>query len=132
MSTLSYKQLASLIDGMTDEQKQMTVTLYNTQIDEYHPLILMHAHSEDSEDRLGQDPGVLHPVLQHDYRSKFSDVRACKLWIEYDDGSKITTDDFLDMDESVEEHIRLVFEDPDNVGNKKIVNFKWRELRYGE
>jgi len=65
---------------------------------------------------------------------KFPDIRSCEIWIEFADGSTLTTDDFLDMDKCIETQIRDTFEirprfhDPATKSGSAIVNFKWKEL----
>jgi hypothetical protein len=63
MSIISYRQLASIINKMSEEQKDMTVTLHQSDIDEFVPIVIMMAKSEDSEHRLGQPRNVLHPIM---------------------------------------------------------------------
>ena len=66
--------------------------------------------------------------------SQFPDIRSCEIWLEFADGSTLTTDTFLDMDKCIETQIRDTFEirprlhDPATKSGSAIVNFKWKEL----
>ena len=62
-----------------------------------------------------------------------TDVRLCEIWLEFADGSTLTTDASLDMDECIITQIRDTFETRPRViksGSVKCpgVNFKWKEL----
>ena len=62
-----------------------------------------------------------------------TDVRLCEIWLEFADGSTLTTDASLDMDECIITQIRDTFETRSRViksGSAKCpgVNFKWKEL----
>ena len=64
---------------------------------------------------------------------EFSDIRSCEIWLEFDDGSTLTTDAVLDMDKCIETQIRDTFEEDGETiksGSAKCpgVNFKWKEL----
>ena len=79
-------------------------------------------HSEYVREVVDGEPRWITRVL-----SQFPDIRSCEIWLEFADGSTLTTDDFLDMDKCIETQIRDNF-CPENVGGSKIVNFKWKEL----
>lgn len=54
---MNYRKLARLIDSMTDEEKDMTVTIFVPGVDEYYPATV--AYTDEECDVL--DPN--HPII---------------------------------------------------------------------
>ena len=135
----TYRQLLEALQDMTPDELDMSVTVYDRGQEAYHKL--NYAGRCEGDDKVSADQPILIindpeetvsecPPLgafpSSDF-PEFPDVRACEIWMEFADGSTLTTDDFLDMDEDIETQIRDNF-CPENVGGAKIVNFKWKEL----
>ena len=135
----TYRQLLEALQALTSDELDMSVTVYDRGQEAYHKL--NYAGRCEGDDKVSADQPILIindpeetvsecPPLgafpSSDF-PEFPDVRACEIWMEFADGSTLTTDDFLDMDEDIETQIRDNF-CPENVGGAKIVNFKWKEL----
>ena len=140
----TYRQLLEALQELSSDELDMHVIVYDQTREEYHSLnyagrcegdgIVDAFHtlliindpeetvSEPHREVVNGEPRWITRVC-----SQFPDVRACEIWMEFADGSTLTTDDFLDMDEDIETQIRDNF-CPENVGGAKIVNFKWKEL----
>ena len=129
----TYRQLLEALQELSSDELDMQVIVYDQTREEYHSLnyagrcegdgIVDAFHTlliiNDPEENVSEP----HQEVVH----TFPDVRACEIWMEFADGSTLTTDDFLDMDKCIETQIRDNF-CPENVGGAKIVNFKWKEL----
>ena len=146
----TYRDLLEALQELTSDELDMHVTVYDRGQEAYHrlnytgkcegddvldadhPIMIINdpeetvsepePHSEYVREVVDGEPRWITRAL-----SQFPDVRACEIWLEFADGSTLTTDDFLDMDEDIETQIRDNF-CPENVGGAKIVNFKWKEL----
>ena len=137
----TYRDLLEALQDMSSDDLDMSVTVYDRGQEAYHKL--NYAGRCEGDDKVSADQPILIindleetvsecPPLgafpSSDF-PEFPDVRACEIWIEYADGSTLTTDDFLDMDDCIETQIRDTFENLDTFGNgSAIVNFKWKEL----
>ena len=54
------------------------------------------------------------------------DIRECFVWLEYTSGHTAKLKVWLDIDECVEEQIRMSFESPPGAENGlELANFKW-------
>ena len=144
----TYRDLLEALQEMSSVELDMSVTVYDRGQEAYHKL--NYAGKCEGDDKVSADHPILiindleetmsecpplgafptSDVIEQDYLETglgYPDVRACEIWMEFADGSTLTTDDFLDMDEDIETQIRDNF-CPENVGGAKIVNFKWKEL----
>ena len=147
----TYRQLLEVLQEMSSDELDMSVTVYDRGQEAYHKL--NYAGKCEGDDKVNADHPILiindpeetvsephREVVNGEPRwitrvcSQFPDVRACEIWIEFADGSTLTTDDFLDMDECIETQIRDTFEirprlhNPETESGPAIVNFKWKEL----
>jgi hypothetical protein len=136
----TYRQLLEALQELTSDELDMHVTIYDRGQEAYHRLSYAGKCEGDdvvSSDRpiiIINDPdeNVSEPITE--VVRTFPDVRSCEIWIEFADGSTMTIDDFLDMDECIETQIRDTFEirprfhDPATKSGPAIVNFKWKEL----
>jgi len=136
----TYRDLLQALQEMSSDELDMHVTIYDRGREVYHPL--NYTGKCEGDDVVNADHPIMiindpeetvsEPVSQ--VIRTFPDVRACEIWIEFADGSTMTTDDFLDMDECIETQIRDTFEirprlhNPDMKSGSAIVNFKWKEL----
>ena len=146
----TYRDLLEALQEMSSDELDLHVTIYDRGREVYHPLNYTgKCEGDDVVDAdhpimIINDPdeNVSEPEPHSEYvrevvdgepkwiahaLSQTPDVRACEVWLEYEDGSEFTTDTFLNMDLSVEEQLRESF-CPENVGGSKLVNFKWKEL----
>ena len=134
----TYRQLLEALQELSSDELDLHVTIYDSVAEVYHPL--NYTGKCEGDDVLDADHPIMiindpeetvsEPPPLGAFPSEcpvFPDVRACEIWIEFADGSTLTTDDFLNMDECIETQIRDNF-CPENVGGAKIVNFKWKEL----
>ena len=144
----TYRDLLEALQELTSDELDMHVTVYDRGQEAYHRL--NYAGKCEGDDKVSADHPILiindleetvsecpplgafptSDVIEQDYLETglgYPDVRACEIWMEFADGSTLTTDDFLDMDDCIETQIRDNF-CPENVGGAKIVNFKWKEL----
>ena len=146
----TYRQLLEALQELSSDELDLHVTIYDMQREVYHPL--NYTGKCEGDDVLDADHPIMiindpdenvsEPEPHSEYvrevvdgepkwiaraLSQTPDVRACEVWLEYEDGSEFTTDTFLNMDLSVEEQLRESF-CPENVGGSKLVNFKWKEL----
>ena len=136
----TYRDLLEALQDMSSDELDLSVTIYDRGQEAYHKL--NYAGKCEGDDKVSADQPILIindpeetvsecPSLgafpSSDF-PEFPDVRACELWIEYAEGSTLTTDAFLDMDKCIETQIRCAFESPDESGRNRLVNFKWREL----
>ena len=146
----TYRDLLEALQELSSDELDLHVTIYDTQREVYHPL--NYTGKCEGDDVLDADHPIMiindpeetvsEPEPHSEYvrevvdgepkwiaraLSQTPDVRACEVWLEYEDGSEFTTDTFLNMDLSVEEQLRESF-CPENVGGSKLVNFKWKEL----
>jgi len=129
----TYRDLLEALQELSSDELDLHVTIYDTQRDIYHPL--NYTGKCEGDDVLDADHPIMiindpdenvsEPVAEVVHT--FPDVRSCEIWLEFADGSTLTTDDFLDMDKCIETQIRDNF-CPKNVGGSKLVNFKWKEL----
>jgi len=129
----TYRDLLEALQGYSSDELDMSVTVYDRGQEAYHKL--NYAGKCEGDDKVSADQPILiindpeenvsepHQEVVH----TFPDIRSCEIWIEFADGSTLTTDDFLDIDKCIETQIRDNF-CPENVGGAKIVNFKWSEL----
>ena len=130
----TYRQLLEALQEFSSDELDMHVTIYDRGQEAYHQP--SYAGKCEGDDVVSSD----HPIIIINDPDKnvsepitevvrtFPDVRSCEIWIEFADGSTMTTDDFLDMDECIETQIRDTFENPDMRGGSEIVKFNWREL----
>ena len=129
----TYRQLLGALQELSSDELDMQVIVYDQTREEYHSLNYAgRCEGDGIVDALhtlliinDPDETVSEPVSEIVDRS--TDVRACEVWIEYNDGSELTTDMFLDMDRSVEDQVYESF----NSMTKEypqITNFKWKEL----
>ena len=146
----TYRDLLEALQELSSDELDLHVTIYDTQREVYHPL--NYTGKCEGDDVLDADHPIMiindpdenvsEPEPHSEYvrevvdgepkwiahaLSQTPDVRACEVWLEYEDGSEFTTDTFLNMDLSVEEQLRESF-CPESVGGSKLVNFKWKEL----
>jgi len=136
----TYRDLLEALQEFSSDELDMHVTVYDRTNEVYHPLNYTgKCEGDDVVDAdhpimIINDPeeNVSEPVSQVVHT--FPDIRSCEIWLEFADGSTLTTDDFLDMDECIETQIRDTFEirprlhDPAIKSGSAIVNFKWKEL----
>ena len=129
----TYRQLLEALQELSSDELDMQVIVYDQTREEYHSLNYAgRCEGDGIVDAFhtlliinDPDETVSEPVSEVVDRS--TDVRACEVWIEYNDGSELTTDMFLDMDRSVEDQVYESF----NSMTKEypqITNFKWKEL----
>ena len=129
----TYRDLLEALQELSSDELDLHVTIYDMQREVYHPL--NYTGKCEGDDVLDADHPIMiindpdenvsEPVSEVVDRSP--DIRACEVWIEYNDGSELTTDMFLDMDRSVEDQVYESF----NSMTKEypqITNFKWKEL----
>jgi len=127
----TYRQLLEALQELSSDELDMHVTIYDRGREVYHPL--NYTGKCEGDDVVDADHPIMiindpdENVSEPEVIREFPDVRSCEVWIEFADGSTLTTDDFLDMDKCIETQIRDNF-CPENVGGAKIVNFKWKEL----
>ena len=140
----TYRDLLEALQEMTSDELDMSVTVYDRGQEAYHQL--NYAGKCEGDDKVSADQPILivndpeetvsephREVVDGEPRwithalNQIPDIRSCEIWLEFADGSTLTTDDFLDMDKCIETQIRDNF-CPENVGGAKIVNFKWKEL----
>ena len=127
----TYRDLLEALQEMTSDELDMSVTVYDRTNEVYHPL--NYTGKCEGDDVVDADHPIMiindpeENVSEPEVIREFPDVRSCEVWLEFADGSTLTTDDFLDMDKCIETQIRDNF-CPENVGGAKIVNFKWKEL----
>ena len=135
----TYRDLLEALQEMSSDELDMSVTVYDRGQEAYHKL--NYAGKCEGDDKVNADQPILIindpeetvsecPPLGAfpSDRPLFPDIRSCEIWIEYADGSTLSTDVFLDMDECIEEQIRCSFESPDVKEGSEIVKFNWREL----
>ena len=135
----TYRQLLEALQELSSDELDLHVTIYDSVAEVYHPL--NYTGKCEGDDVLDAD----HPIMIINDPEEtvsecpplgafpsdlpvFPDIRSCEIWIEYADGSTLSTDVFLDMDECIEEQIRCSFESPDVKEGSEIVKFNWREL----
>ena len=147
----TYRDLLKALQELSSDELDMHVTIYDFASEEYyalnytgktegddvldanHPIMIINdpeenvsepePHSEYVREVVDGEPRWIARDL-----SLFPDIRSCEIWLEYADGSTLSTDVFLNMDECIEEQIRCSFENPDVKEGSEIVNFKWKEL----
>ena len=141
----TYRDLLEALQDMSSDDLDMSVTVYDRGQEAYHKL--NYAGKCEGDDKVSADQPILiindpeetvsephREVVDGEPRwithvlSQIPDVRACEVWMEFPDGSTLTTDAFLDMDKCIETQIRCAFESPDESGRNRLVNFKWKEL----
>ena len=144
----TYRQLLEALQDMTSDELDMSVTVYDRGQEAYHklnyagkcegddivpadqPILIIN----DLEEAVSEPPPLVAVDASDIIEQFFPDVRACEIWIEFADGSTLTTDDFLNMDECIETQIRDTFEARSvrfhsaTKSGSAIVNFKWKEL----
>ena len=129
----TYRQLLEALQELSSDELDMQVIVYDQTREDYHSLNYAgRCEGDGIVDAFhtlliinDPDETVSEPVSEVVDRS--SDVRACQVWIEYNDGSELTTDMFLDMDRSVEDQVYESF-NPMTKDYPQITNFKWKEL----
>ena len=136
----TYRQLLEALQELSSDELDMQVIVYDQTREEYHSLNYAgRCEGDGIVDAFhtlliinDPDETVSEPVSEVVYKSP--DVRSCEIWLEFADGSTLTTDAFLDMDKCIETQIRDTFEirprlhDPATKSGSAIVNFKWKEL----
>ena len=134
----TYRQLLEALQELSSDELDMSVTVYDRGQEAYHQL--HYAGKCEGDDKISADQPILiindpeenvsEPVSQVVHT--FPDVRSCEVWLEFADGSTLTTDAFLDMDECIETQIRDTFFSPHAIKSGSVkcpgVNFKWKEL----
>ena len=130
----TYRDLLEALQELSSDELDLHVTIYDIQREVYHPL--NYTGKCEGDDVLDAD----HPIMiindpeenvsepHQEVVHTFPDVRSCEVWLEFADGSTLTTDVFLNMDKCIEKQIRCSFESPNFDGKHRIVNFKWKEL----
>ena len=136
----TYRDLLEALQEFSSDELDMHVTVYDRGQEAYHQL--NYTGKCEGDDVVNAD----HPIMiindpeenvsepHQEVVHTFPDIRSCEIWLEFADGSTLTTDDFLDMDECIETQIRDTFEirpqlhDPTTKSGSAIVNFKWKEL----
>ena len=130
----TYRDLLEALQELSSDELDLHVTIYDMQSEVYHPL--NYTGKCEGDDVLDAD----HPIMiindpeenvsepHQEVVHTFPDIRSCEVWLEFADGSTLTTDVFLDMDKCIETQIRCSFESPDKSSGSAIVNFKWKEL----
>ena len=129
----TYRQLLEALQELSSDELDMQVIVYDQTREDYHSLNYAgRCEGDGIVDAFhtlliinDPDETVSEPVSEVVNRS--SDVRACQVWIEYNDGSELTTDMFLDMDRSVEDQVYESFNSMTK-DYPQITNFKWKEL----
>ena len=129
----TYRQLLEAVQELSSDELDMQVIVYDQTREEYHSLNYAgRCEGDGIVDAFhtlliinDPDETVSEPVSEVVDRS--SNVRACEVWIEYNDGSELTTDMFLDMDRSVEDQVYESFNSMTK-DYPQITNFKWKEL----
>ena len=135
----TYRDLLEALQEMSSDELDMSVTVYDRGQEAYHKL--NYAGKCEGDDKVNADQPILIINDPEETVSEcpplgafpsdlpvFPDIRSCEIWIEYADGSTLSTDVFLDMDKCIEEQIRCSFESPDVQEGSEIVRFNWREL----
>ena len=135
----TYRDLLETLQEMSSDELDMSVTVYDRGQEAYHKL--NYAGKCEGDDKVNADQPILIINDPEETVSEcpplgafptdlpvFPDIRSCEIWIEYADGSTLSTDVFLDMDKCIEEQIRCSFESPDVKEGSEIVKFNWREL----
>jgi len=134
----TYRQLLTALQELSSDELDMHVTVYDRTNEVYHPL--NYTGKCEGDDVLDADHPIMiindpeENVSESEVIREFPDVRSCEVWLEFADGSTLTTDAFLDMDKCIETQIRDTFEirprlhDPTTKSGSAIVNFKWKEL----
>ena len=134
----TYRQLLTALQELSSDELDMHVTIYDRGREVYHPL--NYTGKCEGDDVVDADHPIMiindpeENVSEPEVIREFPDVRSCEVWLEFADGSTLTTDAFLDMDECIETQIRDTFEirprlhDPATKSGSAIVNFKWKEL----
>ena len=130
----TYRDLLEALQELTSDELDMSVTVYDRGQEAYHKL--NYAGKCEGDDKVNAD----HPIMiindpeetvsepHQEVVHTFPDIRSCEVWLEFADGSTLTTDVFLNMDKCIEKQIRCSFESPRFDGKHRIVNFKWKEL----
>ena len=129
----TYRQLLEALQELSSDELDMQVIVYDQTREEYHSLNYAgRCEGDGIVDAFhtlliinDPDETVSEPVSEVVDRS--SNVRACEVWIEYNDGSELTTDMFLDMDRLVEDQVYESFNSMTK-DYPQITNFKWKEL----
>ena len=135
----TYRDLLEALQEFSSDELDMHVTVYDRGQEAYHQL--NYAGKCEGDDKVSADQPILIVNDPEETVSEcpplgafpsdlpvFPDIRSCEIWIEYADGSTLSTDVFLDMDKCIEEQIRCSFESPDVKEGSEIVKFKWKEL----
>ena len=130
----TYRDLLEALQELTSDELDMSVTVYDRGQEAYHKL--NYAGKCEGDDKVNAD----HPIMiitdpeetvsepHQEVVHTFPDIRSCEIWLEFADGSTLTTDVFLNMNKCIEAQIRCSFESPRFDGKHRIVNFKWKEL----
>tara|TARA_B100001094_G_C17835019_1_gene625087 strand:+ start:68 stop:481 length:414 start_codon:yes stop_codon:yes gene_type:complete len=132
----TYRQLLTALQELSSDELDMHVTVYDRTNEVYHPL--NYTGKCEGDDVLDADHPIMiindpeENVSESEVIREFPDVRSCEVWLEFADGSTLTTDAFLDMDKCIETQIRDTFFSPHAIKSGSVkspgVNFKWKEL----
>jgi len=128
----TYRQLLEALLDLSQDELDMHVSVYDMTNEEYYPL--NYTGKCEGDDVLAADHPIMiindleENVSEPEDTREFPDVRACEVWLEYEDGTKCNVDAHLNMDESIEAQIRESFEAPNLEEGFKLINFKWKEL----
>jgi len=132
----TYRQLLTALQELSSDELDMHVTVYDRTNEVYHPL--NYTGKCEGDDVLDADHPIMiindpeENVSESEVIREFPDVRSCEVWLEFADGSTLTTDAFLDMDKCIETQIRDTFFSPHALKSGSVkspgVNFKWKEL----
>ena len=132
----TYRQLLAALQELSQDELDMHVTIYDRGREVYHPL--NYTGKCEGDDVVDADHPIMiindpdENVSESEVIREFPDVRSCEVWLEFADGSTLTTDAFLDMDKCIETQIRDTFFSPHALKSGSVkspgVNFKWKEL----
>ena len=134
----TYRDLLEALQEFSSDELDMHVTVYDRGQEAYHQL--NYAGKCEGDDKVSADQPIIiindpeESVSEPEFIREFPDIRSCEIWLEFADGSTLTTDDFLDMDKCIETQIRDTFEARSvrfhsaTKSGSAIVNFKWKEL----
>ena len=134
----TYKDLLEALQDLTSDELDMHVTVYDRGQEAYYQL--NYAGKCEGDDKVSADQPILiindpEETVSEPHQEVIhisSDIRSCEIWLEFADGSTLTTDAFLDMDKCIETQIRDIFFSPHAIKSGLVkspgVTFKWKEL----
>ncbi len=67
---MTYRELLEELKKLSEDQLDLSVTIYDISIDEYYSADIEIANQADSEDRLGAPFDVPHPVISQSTEEK--------------------------------------------------------------